>query len=197
MSERLFDLPETPAKGRRQRIQGWSKMNAEQLWNAWRAQFQDDDDAIMTAIWIGNRLCKGKARSSRRTFYSVKDAAIARYGSQGRRAREEKRMCYGCNGTGEDDWGNGCDRCDGTGVYSSRWLYLHEFTVAGQHYALHSYVQPQVLLDEPSADLESYGGSFAEAELKALALPFTGILRLLGYVAAAKWNLQFDGEGYR
>lgn len=192
----LFDLPEAPAKGRRERISGWTKLNGEQLWTAWRGQFESDDEAIITAVWMMNRLIKNAARATRRRGYSIKDAAIARYGSEGRRAREEKKVCWGCDGTGEDEYGDCCYRCDGTGVYSSRWLYLHEFTVARQRYSLHSYQTPKVLLEGESGDAERFGGTFSEGELKALALPMSGLMRLLSYVAAAKWGMKLMGGVY-
>lgn len=191
----FLGVPDSLPKGRRERIERWTRLSAGELWLAWRAQFESDDDAIMTAVWIGNRLVKAKALSTRRLFYSIKDAAIVRYGEGGSRAREEKWICYHCV-EGIDAYGDPCERCGGSGVFKAKWLYLHEFKVAGQVYRLHSYVEPKVLSDEPSADLESYGGSFSDAEQKALALPLSGLLRLLTYVAAAIWKLQVYNGTY-
>lgn len=175
------------------RIPDWSKASAEELWRMWRVQFASDDSAIAVAVWSANRLVKDKARSTKRTFYSIKDAFIDRYGSEGRRVREEKQRCFRCH-EGVTDDGDICDHCDGYGVYRSRWLYLHEFTVAGVPYKLHSYVEPKVLLLEPAEDAEHFGTSFTEAEQSSLALPMTGLLKLLTYVAAALWKLHcYDG----
>lgn len=90
-------------------------------------------------------------------------------------------------------WGH-CDRCDGTGIWSSRWLFLHEFEVAGQRYSLHSYHTPKLLLEGESANLERYGGRFTRAELDKLALPFSGLLKVLTYVAINRWGLRWNGE---
>lgn len=92
-----------PARGRLGRIAGWTRSDVPTLWQQWSGQFDGDDEAVATAVWMGNRLVKSKAKSSRRTFYSLKDAFIDRYGCEGRRAREETRSCHRCNGTGEDD----------------------------------------------------------------------------------------------
>lgn len=173
------------------RIKGWTTLRAPALWAAWRAQFGSDDEAAATAIWIANRTVKDKARSSKRKFYSVKDEFIRRNlaRAEGQRARLETQPCW-CGG--EPD----CWKCDGTGVYRSRWLYVHRFQVAGQAYSFHSYVEPLRLLDGQAEDAERYGGTFSEAELAALALPFSGLLKLLGYVAAGLWGMHWAGDSY-
>lgn len=181
-------------RGRIHRIRNWTKMRAETLWALWREQFDSDDDAIATAVWVANRLVKDSARSTRATFYSIKDEFIRRYAVAGRRAREEVKQCWGCAGSGIDSWwgeGEPCAKCRGTGVYASRWLYLHEFQVAGTRYKFHSYVEPKLLLDgQDEAEVEQYGGRFTEEEKSALALPMTGLLRMLRYVAMTKWRMQ-------
>lgn len=193
---RLFDVPEVPPGERVGRIQGWAKYTAPELWEAWRRGFESDDAAIMSAVWALNRLIKTAARSTRIKGYSLKDEAIRRYGEVGMRVREEKKLCWGCDGSGMDEYGDVCERCDGSGVYASRWLYLHIFTVAGQRYSLHSYQVPRTLLDETGEDKESFGGSFSTAEKKALALPMSGLLKMLGYVAVTQWGLVYTGARY-
>ncbi len=167
------------------RIQCWTKLNAEQLWHAWRSHFAGDDAAAAHAVWCANRLVKGRPRSTRRLFYAIKDDFIRhiRGIGMGYRVRLETKTCWACEGTGE--W---CDRCDGTGIWSERWLYLHCFEVAGQRYAFHSYVEP-VNLDHSrqGEDRESYGSRFDDAEEAELPLPFSGILRMLRYLVAVGW----------
>lgn len=194
MFDQIAVIPVQPGKG--QRIENWTRCSAAELWTTWRAQFESDDEAIATAVWMGNRMVKTHAKSTKAQFYSIKDGFIRKYGNEGRRAREEKKVCYDCGGTGDNGWGE-CDHCGSTGVYSSRWLYLHEFAVAGTQYRLHSYVAPVTLLDENAEDAEQYGGRFTEAELAALALPMTGLLKVLRYVAAALWGMKcMDGRYY-
>lgn len=196
----LLDVDQLDAgeAGRGGRIPSWYKMSAELLWLAWRDQFGSEDEAIATAVWMANRLAKDKARSSKKTFYSIKDAFIERYGSTGKRARREVQKCWGCE-EGVTEWGEVCERCDGTGEYRARWLYVHEFIVAGQRYSLHSYAEPKILLDEPAGggETETFGSRFTENELRALALPFSGLLKMLTYVAAVLWGMQRDNGAYR
>jgi hypothetical protein len=181
------------------RIKNWTKLNATALWRAWAAQFNSEVEAEATAIFAANRLVKDKARSTKRRFYSIKDEFIRRHLADlvlGQKVRDEIRECWACDGTGED-YGCTCQRCDGTGEYSRRTLYLHRFVIEGSQYAFHSYEAPISLSDEPGEDLESYGGSFSEAELEDLALPMSGLLRMLGYVAVAKWHMQRAGDRYQ
>lgn len=209
------------------RITNWTKMDAGALWEAWRAQFEDDSEAVVTAVWIANRLVKARAQSTRRKFYSIKDAWIKRHQKhlvEGRKVRTEHLECNNCvNGkvvavlNYELSWKqeeklwrwmkNGfegkppegvrirweqCPKCNGTGIYRRRWLYLHVFDIDGQRFCFHSRVKPRELSDKPGDDLESYGGQFMEAELTELALPVTGLIRVLAYVAAARWGMTLD-----
>lgn len=173
------------------RLQGWSKLSAEQLWLRWRSGFESDDDAIGTALWIANREAKTHALSTKKKLYSVKDEFIRRYGSEGYRVREESKLCFSCDGSGEDRYGERCERCDGTGKYLQRWLYVHHFEVAGKTYSFHSYQEPKVLLEGLGESLDNYGTRFTVEEVKQLALPMTGLIRILSYVAAALWKMQF------
>ena len=172
------------------RIKNWTKMSAEKLWLEWRNRFTNDDVALATAVWCANRLIKdSRAKATRRKFYSIKDAWLERQDSVGQRVRLERKECWGC-------YGDGCDRCDQTGWYRERWLYVHEFFVEGQRYHFHSYIPPKALLCGPGEDKETFGGNFTETELDELYLPMSGLLKMLGYVAAAMWKLAWDGEGY-
>jgi hypothetical protein len=176
------------------RISNWTKMTSPELWEAWKALFQSRAEAEATAIWIANRLVKAHARSTRRVFYEVKDSFIREYQdhlTEGRRVRVERRECRDCLGSGDDGL---CERCDGTGIYSERTLYVHYFNISGQLYSFHSYYKPVRLSAEPGEDKEEYGGRFSESEQKDLLLPMSGLLRMLRYVAAA---IGFNGGGNR
>jgi len=175
------------------RIPNWTKMSAEQLWEAWRADFDTDDAAIAQAVWQANRMIKPSARQTKRKFYSIKNEFIRRYGRTGQRVRLDQYDCRYCNG--ENDW---CRNCGGDGIYRQSWLYLHEFEVDGQTYRLHSYVEPKVLV----ANVVSFGHEgdfgdrFTEEEKALLPLPVSGLVQLLGYVAAAMWKMQWNGVSY-
>lgn len=186
-------------RGRGGRIGRWTTCSAQELWTRWRALFEADDDAIMTAIWMGNRLVKSHVKPTRRKFYSIKDAAIKRYGTgEAQRVREEKSECWACQGMGIDPYtpDEPCERCGGTGSHRSWWLYVYAFTVAGQRYCFHSYVEPATLLDGEGGNAEQFGSRFTDQELADLALPMTGLLKLLSYVAAGLWGMQMDNGRY-
>ena len=85
-----------------------------------------------------------------------------------------------------------CIECNGTGTIRELWLYLHTLDLDGQRYSFHSYVRPARLSDGQGEDCEAYGGRFTEAELEDLALPVTGLIRALGYVACTKWGMRFN-----
>ena len=175
------------------RIKGWTTMTKDELWTRWRSEFTWDDQAILQAIWVANRLVKPMAVSTRRQFYALKDEAIQRYGEKGRKARQEEKICFRCEGSGEDPWDDEypCHKCGGSGIFASRWLFVHEFDVCGQRYCFHSYLPPKTLLDGQAEDAEHYGGSFTDEEFKALGLPLSGLLRILRYVATERWQLKF------
>lgn len=136
----LFDaMPTMPAmlRGRQSRIPNWTSRTAQELWTLWREQFESDDEAIATAVWMANRMFKPAAKSTKRKFYSIKDAFISRYSIEGRVACEEVKVYPDCNGAGKDEFDNYCERCDGSGIWQTSYLFLHEFYVAGQKYSLH------------------------------------------------------------
>lgn len=170
------------------RIKYWTKLSSPQLWEAWQANFPSETEAEVTAIWIANRLVKDHARSVRRAFYEAKDIFIRSYQkhlTEGRCVRVERRSCRDCRGSGEDG-DDCCDRCEGTGIYSERTLFCHYFVIAGQRYSFHSYEKPAKISSEPGEDKEEYGGRFSEDEIKEMMLPMSGLLRMLGWVAAAR-----------
>ncbi len=61
------------------RIKNWTKLRASELWEAWRTQFKDEDEAIVTALWLTNRLVKeSQSVATQRKVYSIKDEFIRR-----------------------------------------------------------------------------------------------------------------------
>lgn len=177
------------------RLKSWTKLSAEALWSAWRSDFESDDDAIAHAVWCANRLCKTKSRSSKRRFYSIKDEFIRRYASEGIAIKQEVRYCRVCGGIDTSRLAARCYACGGSGIYASRWLYVYFFEVAGQAYSFHSYVEPRVLGrpdTEAANDEEDLGGRFSEEEIRAMRLPWSGLLKMLGYVAAVLWEMQYN-----
>jgi hypothetical protein len=211
------------------RIQNWTKLTDKELWAQWQTMFISEEEALATAIWIGNRLVKNREKSTRRKFYSLKDEWIIRHQGEliiGKVVRDESQGCWTCGGTGQQTktqcprcYGDGtelgfdesesevecptcdgkgyfeagpCRRCGGSGLHRISILYEHLFDIDGTHYTFHSYVKPEHLCEELGADCETYGGRFSQDELNEMALPVTGILRLLGYVAKNTWEMQFD-----
>lgn len=185
------------------RIHHWSKMSSPELWHAWRALHTSDELAIAAAVFTGNRLVKNNpCRNTRRRFYEVKDYWIRDHQeklTRGRIARVETRPCWNCDGSGMAyDYGFGgedqCDRCEGTGIYSERNLYLHEFLIETMPFKFHSYTAPKRLEEERAEDCSNYGTPFTVEEEKALPLPLSGVLQMLRFVtfAGIPEPLQFD-----
>lgn len=165
------------------RIKGWSTLSTPELWRVWCVEFASQADAEATAVWIANRLVKDMARSTRRRFYEVKEIFLRRYSSsliEGRIARVERKDCWSCDG-------DGCERCDGTGIYSERTLYAHYLYIEGTRYSFHSYERPRLLSMVPGEDKETYGGKFTDEEIKALKLPCSALVKMLRYAAFAVW----------
>lgn len=173
-------MKEKERKTVRMRIRHWTKLSSSALWQVWLNSFDTVAEAEATAIFIANRLVKDRARSTRRSFYEVKDMFMRAYQPclvDGQIAREEELECY-CDGTME--W---CRKCLGTGIYRTRTLYLHRFMIEGKPYSFHSYQKPTLLSSIPGEDKETYGGRFTEAELAELALPVSGLIRMLRFHA--------------
>lgn len=143
-----------------------SRMTVRRLQAKWLAKYVDEQLVLAQAIRIANRLQKVKRHPS---FYDLKDRWIRAHQDQlteGRIARVEDRTCWGCDGTGGDDYSEtSCDRCYGTGIYSSRTLYEHCFEISGQRFVFHSYVLPRAVSDERGEDIRNYGRPFAVDEL--------------------------------
>ena len=65
------------------RIEDWTTLKAKPLYHKWLEQFDSEAEAIVRAIWIANRLVKGKALSTRRKFYELdlKKASVGDVGA--------------------------------------------------------------------------------------------------------------------
>ena len=181
------------------RILQWTAMTSPQLWENWCARSPSTVQAEAAAIWTANRLAKDAAPSVKHRFYEVKDAWLQRVQTclvEGRIARVERRYCRACNPLGldplHDDWhastDDWCERCDGTGIWDERTLYVHSLDIEGTRYSFHSYMKPALLVDLPGEDKETYGGQFTETEWETLWLPLSGLLRMLRYVMMAVWT---------
>ena len=141
-----------------------SRITAEQLTEQWRKKYGSEEIVLVEAIRFANRLQKVKKHPE---FYAMKDTWIRQNQHQlvdGRVARVQNKMCWDCNGNG-NVCGDTCGHCRGTGIYSSRTLYEHNFEIGGRKYCFHSYVRPEHLSEEPGADLLHYGHPFTPGEL--------------------------------
>jgi hypothetical protein len=129
--------------------------------------------------------------------------------------------CETCGGAGHYLGGTRCVECNGFGKHEAPVIYEHLFDINGTHYTFHSHIKPRHsyedsgarpwnpprdwtnavgsshLCGDIGADPEIHGGRFTEQDLYDMALPISGLLRLLGYVATAKWGLQFCRQSGR
>lgn len=174
------------------RLKNWTKYSAEQLWESWRGDFTSDDDAIAHAVWCANRLCKSKGKAGRRRFYSIKNKFISLHAEEGRAIRQEVLYCNACGGVDTSDEPEPCRYCGGSGIYRSRWLYSYCFEVAGQAYSFHGFIEPKKLITSGAFDSGERGGKFTEEEIRAMRLPWSGLLKMLGYVAVVKLGMVYD-----
>src|SRR5919106_1301162 len=92
-----------------------SQMSLRDLWI---------DHLITPLLRLANARPPSNERACQR-FYAMKDHLLQRYGQRtGEALQEITRYCYGCDGTGGDEEGMACGRCDGTGVYNRCWVRL-------------------------------------------------------------------------
>ncbi len=141
----------------------------EQLWQEHLALYDGNEEfAQVELIYIANKLCK---ILSSKSIYVHKDNWIRANQDklvEGKVARVETRACWGCDGDGCDRWGEHCDRCYGSGIYSSNTLYEHRFQVQGKDYCFHSYVKPTIISEEKGVDKQGYGYRFAHLPIHRL-----------------------------
>jgi hypothetical protein len=77
-------------------------------------------------------------------YYALKDCVMRLSAGQcvrGEITRVEESECFGCDGSGGRAYDE-CRRCGGTGIYSSRTLYLWVLREGEREYQFHSYVKP-------------------------------------------------------
>lgn len=172
------------------RLARWSLLSSRELWYAWCQECMAQHFTLLQAeayaIWTGNRLVKAAQRSTRNRFYEAKDAWLRRVAwslVDGQVTRVETRLCYDCGGKGED-----CERCDGSGVWSMRTLYLHILDIDGERFAFHSYTTPALLSCTQGEDAEAFGTPFTDAERASLLLPLSGIVKMLRWAMFHGWS---------
>lgn len=145
-----------------------SRITVKQLKKVWLKKYGTKELLLANALKIANRLQKVNRISD---FYDLKDDWIRANQSnltEGKIARHERKTCWSCNGSGEYFSGYGheeCYKCCGTGIYSDRTLYEHDFNIDGQAFCFHSYVRPARLSKKNGADLKHYGRPFRQSEL--------------------------------
>lgn len=138
------------------------------------------------ALWLLNKLAKVVSPSPKRQVYSLKDRLLSLWSDfliDGRVSRTESRPCWGCDGTGEHWSGDLCDRCDGTGCYSSRTLYEVRYSFPGDDrtYCFHTFTKPRLLSEEAGADRPSYGVRLRTEDIKNLPFGFHDLLRIVSH----------------
>ncbi len=119
------------------------------------------------ALWIANKLIKiAVHKFEKGRVYAIKDRLLdlwSEYIVESRFVRDEFRAC--------DCVGHGCDRCDGTGIYSSRTLYEHilEFPNDTRTYSFHSFRVRKQLSTQRGADKRSYGYRFTAEDRRLVS----------------------------
>jgi len=106
----------------------------------------DNADAIAAkALFHLNR--GAKENIHRDTIYSLKTVVIKNFYDKGFctsvQAAKQDLHCFACEGSGEGYDEEYCERCSGSGIYSTHYLYTFTFNIAGQRYQWH---QPQSLV---------------------------------------------------
>ncbi|QDU50510.1 hypothetical protein [Gimesia panareensis] len=147
-----------------------SKITVRQLRRKWLKKYGSPVLMFANALRFANKLQKVKRISE---VYDLKDDWIrANQGNltEGKITRVEEKECWSCDGKGyfsdyEDDFDDECDRCGGTGLYSQRTLYEHNFEIDGHMSCFHSYSKPIKLSESKGADLKNYGRPFTKDEL--------------------------------
>lgn len=136
------------------------------------------------ALWAANKLVKIVHAPPKREVYDLKDKLLQHwqeYLVDGRIARIESRTCWNCGGSGENSYEEDCDRCFGTGIFSSNTLYESRYQFPGDEriYCYHGYTKPEKLSDEPGADKRSYGYRFSPQEREAIPFGLPDLIRII------------------
>lgn len=119
----------------------------------------DNADAIAAkALFHLNRGAKDNIHS--KTIYALKNLVIRHFYERGFctsvTASKQDLICFRCGGDGIDpeggwifgDSNHECERCGGSGIYNTVYLYDFTFDIGGQRYQWH---QPQALVNWPVA----------------------------------------------
>ncbi len=136
------------------------------------------------ALWALNKLVKTVQRPPKKEVYSIKDQLLAywsEYLIEGRVVRSESKSCWTCDGSGVGQFGGDCDKCFGSGVYSSSTLYevRYKFPDDERTYCYHTYSKPASLSDEPGVNKPSYGGRFTPDDRKQVPFSFHDLMRIV------------------
>ena len=156
----------------------WRKQKGIRECKAWLKH--DNADAIAAkALFHLNRGAKGNIHS--KTIYALKNLVIRHFYERGFctsvTASKQDLICFRCGGDGEDpegwEWAGRteCERCGGSGIYNTVYLYDFTFDIGGQRYQWH---QPQELVNWPVAttsdELLEYKGAQHSEFLPDIAL---------------------------
>lgn len=138
------------------------------------------------ALWVLNKLVKIAQNAPKREVYSLKDRLLNNWSEHlidGRIARDESKACWSCGGSGIHWSGEECERCFGSGCYSSRTLYEVRYTFPGNErvFCYHTYSRPALLSDQPGADKSSYGHRLSAEDRKRLPFGFHDLMRIVRY----------------
>lgn len=77
----------------------------------------------------------------REYFYPLKNKLIRKYGKyDGYDVQRINKTCWHCGGSGIDpyDEDDSCHKCDGTGIYDTKIVYLERYLIKGDNYVYHS-----------------------------------------------------------
>lgn len=82
-------------------------------------------------LWLAN--AQMSSCIDRTAGYAIKERILRRWGALvGEDIQHIKRMCYGCDGSGEYWTGADCYRCAGSGIYDEKWIRLERWELAGR-----------------------------------------------------------------
>lgn len=137
--------------GNNKSVGGKRNYEEKMLWEKWRRRYTSDEEALVKAIWYGNKLVKMSPLSPMDRFYALKDAFLNRYTNhlvEGRISRQER---FGL-------------------------LYEHHLLVCGEKYCFHSYTKPDSLSNTPGADVAQYGRPLSDEEINELQFVLSEII---------------------
>ena len=108
----------------------------------------------------------------------------------------DAKICYGCDGTGEDEYCGACMRCGGTGVFAppKRLRFIvFRFRVNGEHYCWH---QPDNLVRFPIVTTQEPAEFTLTIQEKPVSLPSEAVgeaLEFIEWVMAQAINTESTG----